>query len=1135
MSKIPYKLALASAIGGVLMLSGLTTVTAADYSRAFSADDLTAAATQPSSTADLSADTDGMYLVRLDEPAVAVYDGGINGLEATSAQATGSERLNTKSNAAKKYKEHLEGRQATVLRNAGNQFGRKLDTAYTYQWATNGFATLLTADEAKALRNMDGVVSVEREKMHSVQTDAGPEWIGAPSIWSQKGRIKGNMGQGVVVAVLDTGINSDHPSFAAMGADGYHIFNPLGTGNYVPGSYCDTVDPGFCNDKLIGAWDFDLTPSDGDTPEDDDGHGSHTASTAAGNFVDNAQIDAPTATAYFDISGVAPHANIIAYDVCHWTADGGSCPGAATAAAIDQVLVDAGNLPYGIAALNYSISGGEDPWNEYVELGFLAAVKAGVYVAASAGNSGPDAGTVGHYGPWVSTTAASTHNRRIVNALTDLTSDGTGASDISGLGLTSAYGPAPIVYAADYEGMYPGATLCGVGDIGDNISPFPPNFFHGEIVVCTRGTFGRVEKGINVLFSGAGGMVLIDNGGGLVADSHVLPGVHITAADGVGLVAWLTANTGNNPMATIEGFSFNYDASNGDIMAGFSSRGPQLAFSSLKPDISGPGVDIMGADSDVFAQYQIISGTSMSSPHNAGSAALIAATKRHLDPTEIKSQLMLTSSTKNMVKEDGSTPADPFDMGAGRLSLDAANNAGLAMYESYENFMAANPAEGGDPSSLNLASMQSNNCVGMCSWTREVWNPENKTGHWNVSAWAPDGVKLAVEVSPEAKGKNNLKLKPGQSARITVTADTLLAADGWSFGKLKLDRNGNSGPDLHMPIAINSSKATDATLFTKMVDKATATAGSTLTYELSVTNGQLVGPVVVEDMVPYGTTFVPGSATQTVVNGSTNSPWNLRAGNSLSGVFELDPGGIAASLVPGGLLGYVPLAQFGPPVAFPANCDDGGSIYNIPTFTYNGANYSQVIWSVNGTIEAGTASGVASSFANQDLPDPAAPNNIMAPFWRDLNGCAGGSWNVAVLSLGPYQWTVFEWTDIPHFGSTDAVTMQVWLYSSTSPVGDFPEVHYAYARLDNPAAGGTIGAENADGTIGDSLYYNGTGVLPTPDPGGFGDDVMIEVLNGGSATLGFQVTTDACATVVNEAEMRNDGNTERAIAVTTCP
>ena len=182
------------------------------------------------------------------------------------------------------------------------------------------------------------------------------------------------MGEGIVIAILDSGINSDHPSFADVGDDGYDHTNPLGSGNYVPGSYCDIVDGSFCNDKLIGAWDM-TGPADGTSPEDDDGHGSHTAATAGGNVISDATLLTATTTFSRDISGVLPHASIIAYDVCI-----DSCPGSALLAAIEQVVVDAGNLPDGIHALNYSISGGGDPYNDIIEIGFLNATAAGVYV-----------------------------------------------------------------------------------------------------------------------------------------------------------------------------------------------------------------------------------------------------------------------------------------------------------------------------------------------------------------------------------------------------------------------------------------------------------------------------------------------------------------------------------------------------------------------------------------------------------------------------------------------------------------------------------------------------------------------------------------------------------------------------------
>jgi len=1104
-----------------------------------------------------------MYIVMLTEPAVATYSGGISRLPATSARANGQKRLNTRSANARRYRDHLRRKQRDTLERAQREFGRQLQPSFEYQYAINGFAVALTLEEAKQLSSMNGVLSVQPEPMERLLTDVGPDWINAPEIWDN-GR-RSTQGEGLVIAVMDSGINSDHPSFADIGGDGYNHTNPLGSGNYLPGSYCDTTDPSFCNDKLIGAWDF--TDIDGTIPEDDDGHGSHTTATAAGNVLTEAQIDAPTTSASFNVSGVAPHANIISYDVCQET-----CPGAALIAGIEQVVIDAGNLPNGIAALNYSISGGGDPYNDPVELGFLAAVEAGIYVSASAGNSGPTPSTVAHLGPWVATTAASTHSRQITNSLINIASDSDSTPNLTGLGFTSGYGPAKIVNSADFEADYPGATLCGLGQLGDNISPFPPDFFSGEIVVCTRGTFGRVEKGNNVLSSGAGGFVLIDNGAGLVGDPHVLPGIHISAEDGAALSDWLAANADANPMASIAGFEVENDPSIGDVMAGFSSRGPQQAFDVLKPDVTAPGVDIFAADKSEegadpsVPEFQFLSGTSMSSPHNAGAGALLSAARPEWSPVEIKSALMLTASNAITVKEDGVTSTDPFDLGAGRIDLDAADNTGLIMSESIENFLAANPELGGDPSTLNLASMMDSNCVGECSWTRVVTNTLNRTGYWNVEA-VGEGFEAEVSIWPRSRTRGyNLVLRKGQSATITVNVDNYNSDEGWQFGALQLDakdngrswpryyrsnrkygqyyrsnyrrynNTGSSGTDLQMPIAVQASKATDATLFTKSVDQATAGRKDILTYEMSITNGQVAGPITIVDKLPFGTKFIRGSETSNVINGSTSSEWSYdRRRRELTWTGELDLGGLAVEASPSPF-GYFSLGAFGsaPLDGCNGNCDDGGFFFNVPSFTFNGESYSQVLFSVNGTLEAGVDSGVFTSFDNQNLPDPTTPNNIIAPFWRDLNLDQGGNMYIAVLGLpSGEQWTVYEWENVPHFddapsAATPTVTMQVWIGSDGTPVeGD---IHFVYAQIDDTTAGATVGVENATGTTGTSYFYNNVGTPPA-----VGTDLLVQTLDGGSATLGFQVQARCNKDrIINEANLISSDTTETAIAVTTC-
>lgn len=725
------------------------------------------------------------YIIQLADAPLASYRGGINGLAATSPQATGARKLsNTAATAA--YLNYLTDTQTSFMAAMEQTLERPVTVKYTYQHAFNGMAVEISAAEAKLVGTMPGVLMVSRETMEHVLTDAGPTWIGAPGIWdgTATGGLPGTKGEDVVVAVLDTGINSMHPSFADVGGDGYDHTNPLGVGNYL--GVCDSGNPDYdpefhCNDKLIGVHDFiDGTGNDPNSPEDGDGHGSHTASTVAGNVV-SATLYAPTTALTRTISGVAPHANIIAYDVCRNgpSSEGGGCPGTALLAAANQVVIDTMALPNGIAAINYSISGGNNPYYDAVELAFLAATDAGVFVSASAGNDGPTPSTVAHVSPWVDTVAASTHNRVLLNSLIDMTSDGDSLANITGKSFTSGYGPAPIVYAGDYPNPNDPN-----GDPGQCMQPYPAGTFTGEIVICDRGTIARVDKGANVLAGGAGGLVLANaeaNGNSLNGDGHYLPAVHITYDDGVALKAWVAANT--NTVGTIAGTVVDLSPENGDILASFSSRGPAGALDTLKPDISAPGVDIWAAindDGDAIPDYGFLSGTSMASPHNAGAAVLMTALHPDWSPHEIKSAMMTTSVDNGLLKEDGVTPADAFDVGAGRVNLWLAGAAGLVLDETTANFQAANPVIGGDPNTLNLANFYSVDCLETCSWTRTVSSTVSMPITWTASANGPAGIMITVDPPQFTLGAYGTQM-------ITVTADvTGLTPYEFSFAEVSL-------------------------------------------------------------------------------------------------------------------------------------------------------------------------------------------------------------------------------------------------------------------------------------------------------------------------------------------------------------
>jgi subtilisin family serine protease len=806
--------------------------------------------------AQAGATTSAPYIVQLSDPPLASYRGGISGLEATNPAARGEVKLDPASAASRAYLDYIRGKQNSFLANAQLVLGRTLEPRFRYRYAFNGVAVSLNEAEADRVASMPGVKNVERERTYELVTDVGPAWIGAPGIWNgtATGGAPGTKGEGVVVGVIDTGVNHDHPSFADVGGDGYNHTNPRGTFYGV----CEPVTGRpFCNDKLIGVWDFT-----GTSPEDDNAHGSHTASTAAGNVL-SARILAPTMTLTRNISGVAPHANLITYKACD-NASGG-CRGISLTRAIDQATADA------VDVINFSIGGGStNPWEDSNALGFLGARDAGIFVSASAGNDGPGAETVGSpsNAPWLMSVAASTHDRKFVNGVVSMSGGGSAApADLFGKSVTSGYGPARIVYAGDY-----GSELCGAGPAAPTgeaaINPFPPGTFNGEIVVCDRGTYGRVEKAANVEEGGAGGFILANdaaNGNSLVGDAYPLPGVHISYADGITLKNWLASGSGHT--GTISGTETNVNAANGDVMASFSSRGPDKTLPHvLKPDVTAPGVDILAAihtlgnttSPPLNPEYGVLSGTSMSSPHSAGAAALVRDVRPNWTPAEVQSALMTTSLTTGIRKEDGFRAATPFDRGAGRIDLTQATRAGLVLDETVPNYEAADPAAGGKPTTLNTASLANGDCRGTCTWTRVVESTLSASATWTTRTAAPRGIRLTVQPS-------RFTLAPGASQTITVTADVANAPVGqWSFAELSLTTKG--APTARLPIAVypgGTPQPVDITA-TGTTGSHTVTATSDLTIERfsSVVSGLAEGKVVNEQLEQDPTSGgIPGTGT----------------------------------------------------------------------------------------------------------------------------------------------------------------------------------------------------------------------------------------------------------------------------------
>ena len=335
--------------------------------------------------------------------------------------------------------------------------------------ALNGFSALLTREQAEELARQPGVLRVSHDGWRQKMTDASPGFLGVSGpggAWSM-----GYDGEGVIVGVIDTGIWPEHPSLPMTAPTRIRPSPSTTVKDRLVTSATSlptrTMRPSNCNNKLIGARQMLDTyralvgadPDEFDSARDDEGHGTHTASTAAGN--ENVAAEALGISRGL-VSGIAPRAHVMAYkglgNLGGFTSD--------LAAAIDQAVAD------GVDVINYSLGSGTAGLTAEDDLAFLFAADAGVFVATSAGNNGPDPGTVGSPGsvPWLTTVGASTQPRSFDGTVTL----GNGMS-YTGTSFTGSLASAPLVDAAAA-----GNDLCLLGSL--DATPVD-----GAIVLCRRG------------------------------------------------------------------------------------------------------------------------------------------------------------------------------------------------------------------------------------------------------------------------------------------------------------------------------------------------------------------------------------------------------------------------------------------------------------------------------------------------------------------------------------------------------------------------------------------------------------------------------------------------------------------------
>lgn len=736
---------------------------------------------QPVRNIDASDYPDGRYIVVLNEEPAATYDGGVPGIPATKPED--GEKLDPNDADVQKYQKHLEKKQRSVAAEEGVQINR------TYAAALNGFSAELTSAQAAELAKDPEVRMVAPDIENAPDNYSSMDFLkltGEAGAWETQFGGVGAAGAGTVVGIIDTGYTPDNPFFqgekvkklkkneqpqvgkpyltkngtiAMLKADGETFEGICQKGERFSGNECNSkvlAAQYFAEDFLQFVPEADRAPEELISPIDVDSHGTHTASIAAGNHNVTQTVDGRN---FGQSSGVAPAAKLSIYKTCWADNDPntGGCFSSASIAAINQAILD------GVDVLNYSISGSATTTTDPVSLAFLSAASAGIFVAVSAGNSGPAASTVNHGAPWLTTVGASTFSHALQG-----TAEFSDGSKFRGASIMNASVPAsPVILSANAAAAGgTDANLCAPNSLD-------PALVAGKVVVCDRGVYARVDKSAEVARAGGVGMILVNLvSSSTDADKHSVPTVHVNAPRSLELKQKVAANP-DIRVALVPQDTTGEPLPPVPQMAGFSSRGPLLATGSdlLKPDIAAPGVAVLAGVSPIGTggdQFGFLSGTSMAAPHIAGVAALVFAKNPQWSAAAVKSAMMTTADpVKNA---QGGVDGDVFATGAGHVDPTSVLAPGLiydAGAREYLEFVQGTGVdvgidgiEGIDAKDMNVPSFAVGNLTGTVTLTRTV--TALTPGVYSATANVP-GVN--VTVTPSVLSFN----AAGETRTFTVT------------------------------------------------------------------------------------------------------------------------------------------------------------------------------------------------------------------------------------------------------------------------------------------------------------------------------------------------------------------------------
>ena len=634
----------------------------------------------------------------------------------------------------------------------------------------------------QALLKLPNVKNVYLDLPHASTLYTSTTLINAPAIWNLAavgGQAKG--GQGIKVASVDGGVHKDAPMFSGVGYS-YPEGWPAGGLGLTANN----------NGKIIASRAYFRTwdpPAPGDENPwpgvNGTSHGVHTAGIAAGNVV-NATYGSLT---FPNMSGVAPKAWIMSYRVFYASVnDDGSFYNTEGIAALEDAVID------GADVINNSWGGGPTSIGgefDALDTALINATNAGVFVSMSAGNAGPGGSTTDHPSSNYIDVAASTTSGTLAAGRLNVTAPAPVPAALQGLEFASSSFGEILPFSISRIYPYLAAGSVDPGNI-TGCNAWPSGTFTNKAALIER---GGCEFGVKVLNaeqagakfvvvynSAAGGNGLINMGPGAVGSQVTIPSIFIGRTNGVAMVDWYT---NNGAASTLEINTEPFQAGNEpDVLASFSSRGPGVG-NVLKPDITAPGVNILsqgyteGATGEAsHLGYGQASGTSMAAPHVAGAAALILQVHPDWSPAAIKSAMMSTSKYMDIYDNDG-TPAQPLDMGAGRLDLTRATDPGVILSPPSLSFGLV--AQGSTKSiQVTLTSVGSQ---------AETYNVSTLfTGNSFTQTTTLPG----FSVSP-----TSVTLAPGASAVLTVSFDSTTSQGlGDNQGYIVLD---GTSYDAHMP------------------------------------------------------------------------------------------------------------------------------------------------------------------------------------------------------------------------------------------------------------------------------------------------------------------------------------------------